>query len=97
MKFKVGDVCIFRRCAAHAGREFRIVDGTELTLISVNPIDPNGLVYETDFLVANPSPGYSKNMWSWECCLELKRPPAQQREQLGEWELCPWRPHEVTA
>lgn len=31
--------------------------------------------------------------------LRPRRPPPkeQQREQLGEWELCPWQPSQVTV
>ena len=25
--------------------------------------------------------------------LRKRKPPEQKREQLGEWELCPWRPN----
>jgi hypothetical protein len=30
--------------------------------------------------------------WALPYQIRLRRPPQSDREQLGKWELCPWRP-----
>lgn len=88
MKFKVGDVVITKRCP-HGGSH---IPGRECTIITVDPLDPNGTFYETD-ISAGPAWQHTPyhNWWGCDGCFELKGLP-EKKEALGEWELCPWRP-----
>lgn len=99
MKFKVGDVCIVRSCRCYDG-EPHYYAGKETTVISVDPIDRDGLFYELD-LPCIDAPPWATYQRAWACdnCLELKKPPEadRKREEVGEWELCPWHPERVTA
>ena len=80
MKFKVGDVVRVKQC--HGDTPSWYI-GIECTIIRVNPMDQKN-TYQTDY----------HGMWGCDDCFELKRPPEYPREELGEWELCPWRPKE---
>lgn len=92
MKFKPGDICVVRTCPIHP---HRAMPGHQTTILSVDPIRCKDRPYETDI---PPGPGYVgpfKHCWGCDTCFELKNPPAMQREEAGDWALCPWRPKEV--
>lgn len=94
MKFKVGDVCIWQDCPCRPGVPVCHTNGDECTIISVDPTDKDGAFYETD----SPATGHDRfwtNCWACDNCLILKPPP--KREELGEWDLCPWRPERVAV
>lgn len=94
MKFKVGDVCVVVPCPCRTGSPSVHV-GKECRVLSIDPNDRSGAFYETDIPSTAGHPLY-RNCWACDTCLELKKPPPS-REQLGDWELCPWRPEPVNV
>ena len=91
MKFKVGDVCVWKACLCRPllGPSGHV--GKECTIISIDPTDRDGAFYETNLPASTSGRASTPQAWACDNCLELKQPPPQ-REALGEWELCPWQP-----
>lgn len=82
-RFKVGDVCTIVNCTCCPGKIFLQHAGLEITIVSVDPNDLSGYVYETDI----PAP--EGHYWARECFLRLKRPP---RQDTVRWQDCEWQP-----
>ena len=94
--FNVGDAIIGQNAAVeleYNGMEGEVV-GPLMHRSFTNPwVDgrTEGLTYLVRW--AN---GNVRCNWPWQ----LRRkdhPPAQKREETGEWGLCPWRPAKVTS
>ena len=85
--FKVGDVCVIVNSITHAeniGRHCTVTSelyqwwcmGVNWSVHDI--VSENGEAYR-----AHP-----------DCLrkIEPPKPPDEQRQELGEWELCPWQP-----
>lgn len=96
--FKPGEIAllVFPSWTAHvkASEPGKFGEGTEVTVLT------NLMYLRFDNLPGGPATrqGYKiqtpdgKEWGATPDMLRKKKPPGQPREQLGEWELCPWRP-----
>jgi hypothetical protein len=81
-KFTVGEVAIITNSSM---REFPV--GSEVTILEVSGnLPPMQYLVHTD--------AHGTRIYASDNCLRKKQPPdnQRQREAIGEWELCPWRP-----
>jgi hypothetical protein len=85
-KFTVGEVAIVSQSALP---EFPV--GSEVIILEVSSDGP-----PMQYLVHVDSHG--TRVYASDNCLRKKPPPdnQRQREETGEWELCPWRPSVAT-
>ena len=90
-EFAVGEVAVYVNVASH-------YNGCDVTIVAIHPhaiwasgySHLNGLTaYEIagPFTVAEPDKNHGVPV-----SMLRKKPPPQRRQELGEWELCPWRP-----
>jgi hypothetical protein len=93
MSFQVGDVCIVVRTCL----ELSHLVGMECTIVDVLR---DGFSYP--YLTDVPT-GDGKFYYASDNNLRKRKPPDDQKKretdkpELGEWELCPWRPKRETA
>jgi len=92
MNFKIGDVCIGQNARwdfSRNGMECVIVGELELRTYWTNSEctkSDTGMCYEVEWADGEIGCGRPDQ-------LRLKKPPAPpERQQVGEWELCPWKP-----
>jgi hypothetical protein len=92
--FKIGEVCLVIK-GDFLGHEVTILSELDVIdgwLLSGQRVCEEGYYVEIHG-VSNPSPGYR---WAaGHYCLRRKPPKATPREEVGEWELCPWQPTKV--
>lgn len=91
--FSVGNVVIGQNAVKHL--EYNGMEGTIVGPLQRRRwIEPwNGLTEGDTYLVAWAN-GHTCCTWPWQ--MRRKQPPVD-RQEVGEWELCPWQPKQVTV
>ena len=89
-KFVVGEIAVV---SFSVWPEFPV--GTEVEILQVR--DDALVVGNRAYQYLVYDDGF-KRVWAGDDCLRKKKPPAgdQKREELGSWDLCPWRPESET-
>lgn len=88
--FKVGDLCEVIEDAFNPARLGR--QCTVMSALKPHPHPRLSYIMVHDIVLQ----GESEVHWAQPACLRKITPPPQ-REQTGEWDLCPWRPSVVAV